>query len=201
MGERSTLFTRDGTVLATFSFREDFKVDAAAEIRRLHADGFEVWLLSGDLNEKVTAAARDLGLSQDHALGELTPEAKAALVGDLDDNDTLMVGDGLNDSLAFEAALCAGTPAVDRPVLPGKADFYFLGDGIAAVRWTLAAAKRLRRIVQDNLVVAVVYNMIAVGLCFAGLVTPVVAAVLMPISSISVVVLTGLRLSGRRLGW
>ena len=88
-----------------------------------------------------------------------------------------------------------------RPVLPGKADFYFLGDGIAAIRRALFAAKQLRRVVRGNLVIAVLYNVGAAGLCLAGLVTPVVAAILMPASSVAVVSLTAWRLSGRRLDW
>jgi len=112
-----------------------------------------------------------------------------------------MVGDGLNDSPSFEVALCAATPAVDRPVLPGKADFYFLGDGIAAIGRSLQAARILRRVVRGNLLIAIGYNAVAVGLCLGALVTPVVAAILMPISSIAVVSLTAVRLSGRRLPW
>jgi Cu2+-exporting ATPase len=112
-----------------------------------------------------------------------------------------MVGDGLNDSPSFEAALCAATPAVDRPVLPGKADFFFLGDGIAAIRRALAAARRLRAIVKQNLAIAVLYNLVAVTLCLFGLVTPVVAAVLMPLSSIAVVSLTALRLRKGADSW
>ena len=138
---------------------------------------------------------------REQSFGDLTPEAKADLVRTIDQKDTLMVGDGLNDSPSFAAALCAATPAVDRPVLPGKADFYFLGDGIAAIRRSLLAARHLRRVVRDNLAIAILYNLGAVALCLAGLVTPVVAAILMPISSISVVTLTALRLSSRRLPW
>jgi Cu2+-exporting ATPase len=112
-----------------------------------------------------------------------------------------MVGDGLNDSPSFEAALCTATPAVDRPVLPGKADFYFLGDGVAALRRALGSAHRFRRVVRDNLIIAVFYNLAAVGLCLAGVVTPVIAAILMPLSSVGIVSLTVFRLSGRRLQW
>jgi len=149
----------------------------------------------------VDRAAAALGIAAANAHGGLDPEAKAALVRALDAHDTLMVGDGINDSPSFEAALCAATPAVDRPVLPGKADFFFLGDGIAALRRALAAAGRLRGVLRDNLIFALVYNVAAVALCLAGLVDPVMAAILMPISSVGIVAFTAWRLSGRRLAW
>jgi len=123
------------------------------------------------------------------------------VVEDLDDSDTLMIGDGLNDSLSFDRAWCAATPAIDRAVLPHKADFYYLGDGVSAVRRALAAALRLRAVQRGNLVFATIYNLGAVGLCLGGLVTPVVAAVLMPLSSVTVVSLTILRLSRGRSAW
>jgi Cu2+-exporting ATPase len=196
-----TVFSRDGTAVAGFILTEEFKADAAGEVARLRQQGYEIHLLSGDVQAKVDAAAAALGIEPALAVGALTPEAKAAQVRRLDEHDTLMVGDGLNDSPSFEAALCAATPAVDRPVLPGKADFFFLGDGIAAIGRSLTAARRLRRIVRDNLAIAVIYNLVAVGLCLAGLVTPVVAAILMPASSVAVVTLTAVRLGRGRLAW
>lgn len=199
--EGETWFTRDGARIATFRFQEHFKADAAAELALLAGRGYALHLLSGDAQSKVDSAAAALGIPAANALGGLDPEAKAARVRALDAHDTLMVGDGINDSPSFEAALCAATPAVDRPVLPGKADFFFLGDGIAALRRALEAAGRLRRVVRDNLILAAVYNLAAVALCFAGLVSPVVAAILMPLSSVGVVTLTAWRLSGRRLAW
>ena len=190
-----TVFTRNGAPLARLTPAEEFKADAAGEIAALRDAGYELYLLSGDAQSKVDRAAAALGLPPDRADGDLDPEAKAARVRALDRQDTLMVGDGLNDSPSFDAAWCAATPAVDRPVLPGKADFFFLGDGIAAIGRALAEAKRLRRVVRDNLVIAVVYNLAAVACCAAGLVTPVAAAVFMPASSVAVVTLTAVRMS------
>jgi Cu2+-exporting ATPase len=190
-----TLFTRDGAALAHLLPAEEFKADAAGEIAALRRAGYELHLLSGDAQAKVDRAALALGLPAERAEGDLDPEAKAARVRALDQHDTLMVGDGLNDSPSFAAAWCAATPAVDRPVLPGKADFYFLGDGIAAIGRSLWEARRLRRIVRGNLVIAIAYNVVAVGCCAAGLVTPVAAAIFMPASSVAVVTLTAVRVS------
>ncbi len=196
-----TVFSLNRTTIAVFMLKEDLKKDAPQEVDQLRKDGYDVYLLSGDRQVRVDQVAATLGIAPERAQGGLTPEAKAALVSKLDKHDTLMVGDGLNDSPSFAAALCAATPAVDRPVLPGKADFYFLGDGIGAIGKSLAAAHDLRRVVRDNLILAVLYNVGAVGLCLAGWVTPVVAAIIMPISSVAVVTLTALRLAGRRLAW
>jgi len=198
---KRTILSRDGLAVAAFGLSEEFKADAAAEVASLLADGYEVHLLSGDGQAKVDLAAVALGLDAANCEGELSPEAKARRVRDLDDRDTLMVGDGLNDSPSFEVAFCAATPAVDRPVLPGKADFFFLGDGIVSLRRCLAAARQLRRVVKLNLIVAIAYNVAAVTLCLVGLVTPVVAAIIMPLSSVTVVSLTAVRLSTRRLKW
>jgi len=193
--EGLTVLTRDGQTLLRVSPAEEFKADAAGEIAALRAAGYELHLLSGDAQAKVDRAAVALGLPPERAEGDLDPEAKAARVRALDRRDTLMVGDGLNDSPSFAAAWCAATPAVDRPVLPGKADFFFLGDGIAAIGRSLWEARRLRRVVRDNLVLAIVYNVAAIAFCAAGLVTPVAAAVFMPASSIGVVSLTAVRMA------
>lgn len=193
----ATVFSLDGSPVLDVCFVEELKGDAVEEVRSLRDHGLSVHLLSGDTPERVAAAALRLGLEPDNAQGGLSPECKAAVVRDLDDHDTLMVGDGLNDSLSFDAAWCAATPAVDRAVLPQKADFYYLGDGVSAVRKALGAAERLHRVQRGNLMFAAAYNALAVGLCFAGVVTPVVAAVLMPISSVTVVTITTIRL-GRR---
>ncbi len=196
-----TLLTVNHRLLANFNLQEDLKADAAEELASLQAAGFDVYLLSGDAQAKVDLAAEALGVQAAKAIGRLNPHQKAEFVRSLDNQDTLMVGDGLNDSPSFEVALCAATPAVDRPVLPGKADFYFMGDGIAAIGRSLLAARHLRKVVRDNLIIAIAYNGLAVALCLAGLVTPVVAAIMMPISSIAVVSLTALRLATRRLPW
>ncbi|MFH1845135.1 MAG: heavy metal translocating P-type ATPase metal-binding domain-containing protein [bacterium] len=196
-----TVFSAAGQILARLEFQEELRRDAADEVGRLEAAGYRVYLLSGDTRAKVRAVASHLNLPPDRVYSELSPEQKAAVVKKLDRHDSLMVGDGLNDSLSFDAALCAATPAVDRAVLPQKADFYFLGDGIGAVRRVLQAADRLRRVQRDNLTFAALYNSVAVGLCLAGWVTPVVAAILMPLSSVTVVLLTSSRLGSRGASW
>jgi Cu2+-exporting ATPase len=191
----------DGRPLAVFAFGERIKEDAREEVERLGREGYTVYLVSGDTEEKVADAARRLGIPRERARARLTPEGKVEMLRALDAHDTLMVGDGLNDGPALDAATCAATPAVDHPALPGRADFYFLGEGVAAVRRALLAARHLLSVVRGNLGLAAAYNAVAHTFCYLGQVTPVVAAVLMPASSVLIVSLTAWRLSARRSAW
>jgi Cu2+-exporting ATPase len=200
-GSRTTGFSRDGIERARFRLTEWVKEDAAEEIAALEEAGYEIHLLSGDGPARVEAVGRALGVSPARTRAGLSPQEKADRVRELDEGDTLMVGDGLNDGPALAAAACAATPTREHPTLPERSDFVFLGDEIGAVRRALLAARHLRRVVRGNLAAAVAYNAIALSLCYAGVVTPVVAAILMPVSSVTLVGLTAWRLSGRRLAW
>jgi P-type Cu2+ transporter len=196
----ATLFSRDKTVIAEFRFMEELKPDIAAEIDRLERAGYEVRILSGDTPARTSAVAQRIGIPPALCEGGLSPEEKARRIRDLGPG-TLMVGDGLNDALSFQAAECTATPAIDRPALPAIADFYFLGDGIAAVRKSLAAGRHQHRVIRSSLLFAAVYNALALALAFGGLLQPVVAAVLMPLSSLTVVLHAVYRMSGRSLAW
>jgi Cu2+-exporting ATPase len=191
--EGSTLLCVDDRPRFAFTTAESVRPDARRELGRLRAAGCDLWLLSGDTASRVDALAKALGI--EHARGGLSPDAKAAQVAAIDDRDTLYLGDGVNDSLAFERAFCAGTPAIDRPVLPGKCDFFLLGDGLGAIGEALALSRRLRAVVHRNLAISIVYNALTVTACFAGIMTPVGAAIFMPLSSLSILLATVASLS------
>jgi Cu2+-exporting ATPase len=180
---------------------EDLRADARAETRRLAADGYEVWVVSGDAPERVRVLAADIGVPAERALGGLTPDGKAAWLAATDRGDTLFVGDGLNDGLVVDRATCSGTPAIDRPFMPARSDFYFVTPGLGPVRLALSAARRLGAVTRRNLAVAVAYNAVTVTLAYLGLMSPLLCAVLMPLSSLTVVSLTVFSLSGRSPLW
>src|SRR5690606_16452973 len=100
--------------------------------------------------------------------------------------------DGANDSLAFDRALCRGTPVIHRGVLSQKADFYYLGRGLGGLRALFAVDLRRRRTQRVLLVFSITYNLLAVGLAVAGQMNPVLAAVLMPASSLVTLGIVGI---------
>jgi Cu2+-exporting ATPase len=192
------VLTRGGVLVASFALRESVRLDARREVQALQAEGRVVWLISGDAPARVRDMAEALGIPATHALGGQRPEDKASAVSALDAADTLYLGDGVNDSLAFERALCAGTPAIDRPVMPGKSDFFLLGEGLASIREALHLSLRLRQVVRRLLTLAVAYNVVAVTVCLAGWMTPLRAALAMPATSLATVLFTVWSLSAAR---
>jgi Cu2+-exporting ATPase len=200
-GGRELVFAVDGHLRLILPTRERIRPDAAAELAALRRAGHELWILSGDAQGRVDALAGRLGISGDRALGERSPQGKAAWLAATDRGDTLFIGDGVNDSLGCEQAHCSGTPAIDRPFLPARSDFYFVTPGLAPVALALRAARHLARVVRRNLVIAIGYNAAAVSLAWAGLMKPWLAAILMPSSSILVVLTTVMSLSPRSALW
>ena len=90
----------------------------------------------------------------------------------------------MNDTLAFSAASCTGTPVVDKGLLEAKADFYFLGRSLKFLTTLLDTAKLRAKAVHRVAAFAVTYNIAAAGLCLAGLMNPLLAAILMPLSGV-----------------
>lgn len=190
-------FARGGVERARLSFEEVLQRDAAAEVAALRARGLDVHLASGDVAARVRGVAVRLGLDDDHAHAGMTPEGKATLVRGLGGalpavNRVLVIGDGVNDAPAFAAAGCAGTPALDRPQLPARADFVFVGKGVGPLDELFASARLLRRASLAAVSFAVVYNTIAVGLAITGHMTPLLCALLMPASSLLVITIVSL---------
>jgi Cu2+-exporting ATPase len=184
-----TVLSRNGVLVASFALRESIRPDARREAATLERMGHEVWIVSGDSQARVNAMAEGLGIRPERALGDRRPEQKADDVARIGVDDTLYLGDGVNDSLAFERALCAGTPAIDRPVMPGKADFFLLGEGLSCIRESLELARSLRRAVTRGLAFSAFYNLLAITACLSGHMTPLRAAIAMPMSSITAILL------------
>lgn len=181
----ATTFTLDGRELAAFSFREDIRPGASEELAELREGGRGIFILSGDDPARVSRMADDLGIGGSNAFGGLSPEGKADLVKSRWAGNALMIGDGANDSLAFDAALCRGTPSVDTGLLEHKADFYMPGSGLRGITALLRASVRHDRTTRAVFAFAITYNALAVTASLAGFMNPLVAAIIMPLSSLA----------------
>jgi len=184
--------------VARFFFEDQPRADARREIAALRERGLESFILSGDETAKVAKMAVQLGLPADNAYGNQSPDAKAAWLLEHGPQDTMMLGDGANDSLAFDAARCRGTPVVHRGILAAKADFYYLGQGLGGLRALFEVNDVRRSTNRVLLTFMITYNVTAVGLAVAGMMNPLFAAVLMPLSSLATLAIVGI---GMRHAW
>jgi len=185
--EADVAFGVDGTLIASFRTVENLRPDAAREVEALRSLGFDVGILSGDTVERTRAMAIHCGIPVENAVGGQSAEAKASWVREHDKGELLFIGDGINDALVTTEATVSGTPAIDRPFLAARTDFYLVTAGIAPLRLALEQARRLRRVLGFTLSVAIAYNIVTVGLAYTGLMTPLICAVLMPLSSLSTI--------------
>lgn len=125
------LLCRDGQALAGFRFRDELRAESVEEAQALRQKGLQVSILSGDRRQKVEGIAEQLGLAATHWQAEMSPEEKADWVRRHDAEDTLYIGDGANDSLAFDAALCAGSPVTGRSFLEQRRTSFSWGIAFA----------------------------------------------------------------------
>ena len=185
---------RIGAQAQTITFTDPLRADAAATLAALGALGIGSSILSGDRAAPVAAVAAQLGLE---AIAEASPQAKLAALEALKaaGHRPLMVGDGLNDGPALAAAHASIAPGTASDASQQAADAVFIGEGLMPVALAVRVARAAMRIVRQNFGFSIAYNLLAVPLALTGLVTPLIAAIAMSVSSL-VVVANSLRLAG-----
>ncbi len=174
-------------------FADRLRPDTQMALERLAKQGVTASIISGDHTASVAEVARETGL---FAQAEASPQDKQDLITRLQaaGHVVLMVGDGLNDGPALAKADSSIAPGSASDVGLQASDFVFLQDSLIALPRALRTARATMRVVKQNFALAVGYNLFAVPLAIAGLVTPMIAALAMSLSSL-VVVANSLRLA------
>lgn len=184
--------------LARFHFEEQVRESSRELVRQYSNNGYSIHILSGDKPEKVFRLAESMGLTEASCLARQSPEDKAEWISSHEAEGVLMIGDGMNDSLALDAARCSGVVVTDVNALGHKADFLVMGSALRAVATLLNAARKRQAGVRMLFALNVVYNLSVVSIALAGMMSPLVAAIVMPLSSVvsTLIALT----CARRLG-
>ncbi len=192
-GQSLATALRIGTAVQTITFTDPLRADAAATLAALQSQGIPASILSGDRAAPVAALARELGLA---AEAEASPQGKLAALEALkaQGRRPLMVGDGLNDGPALAAAHASIAPGSASDASQQAADAVFIGEKLMPVALAVRVARKTMRIVRENFAFSIAYNILAVPLALLGLVTPLIAAIAMSVSSL-VVVANSLRLA------
>lgn len=179
----------DGEVCGVAAFADTLRADAARSLHRLSQLGFTLRVLSGDHQRVVDSVLTQLDVPFESALGGASPEDKLALISELRSRGqrVFMVGDGVNDAAAMAAAHVGIAVHGGAEACLSAADVFTTRPGLQPVALAAEGARRAMRVIRIGVGLSLAYNAIGIGLAVSGRLDPLLAAVLMPLSSITVV--------------
>jgi Cu2+-exporting ATPase len=180
----------DGRCVSLAAMGDPIRSDARDSIGRLVATGWKVGILSGDHPAVVQSVARTLGLDPRDCRGGVSPEEKLAAVRSLaldPRHPIVMVGDGVNDSAALAAANVGVAVRGGAEASLAAADMSLSREGLAPLVELFEGARRTMRTIHWTIASSIAYNVLAATLSMSGLISPLLAAFIMPASSFTVV--------------
>jgi Cu2+-exporting ATPase len=181
------LWLGDGSAaFARFTVREHERPDARAALAALREDHLALHLCSGDAAGNVRRFAASLPL--DTVRARQSPSDKLDFARELQSGGRVvaMVGDGLNDAPVLAGADVSIAIGDGAALAQRAADLVLATPSLARIPAAISLARRTRRVVRQNLAWAIGYNLLALPLAAAGLVTPWLAALGMALSSLLV---------------
>ena len=175
------------TVLAILFLEDEIRSDAVELIQRLKDKGKQVTLLSGDLQVVAESVAQQLGGM--NVIAEVLPQDKNDVIKQLQKQgqSVAMIGDGVNDAPALVRANVGIALGSGTDVSMESADIVLMNNEIMAVDTVLALSVRTLKTIKQNIASSISYNIIMVPLAMSGALTPLIAAITMPISSLIVI--------------
>lgn len=175
-------FSVDGQKIAYLYFEESIHPEAKAVVNDFYRKDFEVMMLTGDRRTRALEVSKKIGIRPAFVFAEQSSESKMQLV--TAQNPCLFVGDGLNDLPALNKAYVSFAIKGPFESTLSVSDVYAPKKDLRAVFEIFRLAKKIQTTVQLNLLFAVLYNSVGGILALSGYINPLMAAVLMPISSV-----------------
>ncbi|MFT6915981.1 MAG: Cu2+-exporting ATPase [Motiliproteus sp.] len=176
-----------GEEVALIALEDSLRPGAYGLIQSLRKQGARLTLLSGDRRQTAEAVADQLGGME--VIAEVLPEDKDLTIAELQQqgHEVVMVGDGINDAPALVRAAVGIALGSGTDVSIASADIVLLGNDLKLIDQAALLSQRTLRTVRQNIALSIGYNSIMVPLAMLGLVTPLVAAITMPLSSLLVI--------------
>jgi P-type Cu2+ transporter len=182
----------DGEIVALAGIGDSIRLEATAILNQLRAQGWRCGILSGDHPAIVASVARRLGGEFVAVRAEVSPEEKLLVVGSDSRGcgPVVMVGDGVNDSAALARATVGIAVRGGAEASLAAAPVYFSRPGLEPLVQLIQCSRSACRTIRVNLFVSVMYNIAGAVLAAAGIINPLIAAILMPASSLTVTALS-----------
>lgn len=174
---------RENEVLVKLQMGDQVWPEAAKVVKEFQRQGKSLYVLSGDNTDNVQAVAADLGIEPSHCFSEQSPEMKNEFLEQ--HPQAMMLGDGANDSLALAKAYVGIAANGSLSSSLKASDVYLMKQDLRLLSQLSQLSQRVRDIIRQNLTAAVFYNVVVGALAITGYIHPLLAAVLMPLSSLS----------------
>ena len=175
-----------GAVRLVLSVGDRLRSDSERMVRGLRDRGWRVLVASGDLPQITHEVARRVGMMESDAHGGLSPEAKLELVRSRRERPVLVVGDGVNDLPAMAAADAGVSMRQGAQITLDRADVAMSGGGLMPLLTLIDGSASVRRTVRINFGISLACIVVGGALAVTGLINPIIAAVLMPLSGLMV---------------
>ncbi|WP_130232670.1 heavy metal translocating P-type ATPase [Malaciobacter pacificus] len=187
------LFAINKKVIATFELEDEIKENAQDLIDYLKEQNLNIVMLTGDNEAVAKKISEKLGIKEYYA--SQTPISKAQYIKDLKakGKTVVMVGDGLNDSVALGNADVAIAMGNSADVSLSISDIVLLNSSLKSLKESFVLSYRTYKFIKQNLLISLLYNVVTIPFAMAGFVMPLVAALSMSLSSL-IVVLNSLRI-------
>lgn len=187
------VFAINNEVIATFELEDEIKDYAKELIVYLQEHDTSVVMLTGDTDEVAQKVSQELNIKK--YLAHQTPTSKALFIKELrsKDNVVIMVGDGVNDSVALSNADVAIAMGSSADISLAVSDIVLLNSSLISLKEAFVISKRTYKFIKQNLAISLIYNMVTIPFAMFGFVIPLVAALSMSLSSL-LVVLNSLRI-------
>jgi len=181
------LLAVDNRIVTGFEFADEPLPEVAETLRALRQAGLRLVLCSGDRPESVEAFAKRVGVDEWRAAQ--LPHQKAEVVRRLqaEGKRVAFVGDGINDAPALAEADLGVVVATGTQLAAENADLMLLNRDLRTLLTALRLSQAIYRVIRQNLFFAFVYNTLGIPLAALGYLNPMVAALAMSLSSVSVV--------------
>ena len=182
----------EGRVAGLLGLTDPLRAQAAELIQSARELGWTVGLLSGDLPEIAKRVASQVGIDLNLCYGGVTPEQKLAAIQQSrkEYSTVVMIGDGANDAAALAAADVGIAVRGGAEVSMHAAPVYLASNQLSNIARLLKGSRTTTRVIYTNFAVSLAYNLGAVSLAITGFISPLIAAIIMPLSSVTVLGLT-----------
>lgn len=178
----------DKICIAEFTLKDHIRYDSKLSISKLKLQDLKVKMISGDQRSISESVGLEAGIEKENIFYEVSPENKLSMIEQ--SPHALMVGDGANDAMALSRSYVSVAVLGSLDISLKASDIYLTTPGISHVANLITISKETMKVVKRNLFLSLIYNSLSVYAAFTGMISPLIAAIIMPLSSLTVLAST-----------